>query len=246
MVDWSLILDQKSFFVKHVKTVFVQVLHNAVRMQELLLCCEQWKLLQFSPCSANNVNANLDKNSFDMFYQIDCCAAIHGWIWMHNVPNESRILMVSCTVLSFAISVFDFEKFGVKPWFFFFFFFFFGGGGSHTVYTYPKKYSVQLVHLSLPCVVGCSWVVLSASDTASRLNILGHSLVQSGFLSDALLVSGDAALQFYEKRYHSITKWPCRFTNYSTLSYFKDMTPLSDKQVNIIFFSSAKWCFIEL
>ena len=77
-------------FVKHVKTLFVQV-HNAVWMHELLLCCELFKLPQMPSCSANN--ANLDKNNFDMIYKIDCCAAIHGWIWMNNVPNESRIIL---------------------------------------------------------------------------------------------------------------------------------------------------------
>ena len=71
-----------------------------------------WKLPQMPSCSANN--ANLDKNYFDMFYKIDCCAAIHGRIWMNNVPNKSRIIMLSCTEISFVISFFDFEKFGVK------------------------------------------------------------------------------------------------------------------------------------
>ena len=33
--------------------------------------------------------------------QIDCCAAIHGRIWMNNVPNESQIIMLSCTEISF-------------------------------------------------------------------------------------------------------------------------------------------------
>ena len=47
-----------------------------------------WKLPQMPSCSANN--ANLDKNNFDMFYKIDCCAAINGRIWMNNVSNKSR------------------------------------------------------------------------------------------------------------------------------------------------------------
>ena len=34
---------------------------------------------------------------------------------MNNVPNESRIIMLSGTEISFVISFFDFEKFGVKP-----------------------------------------------------------------------------------------------------------------------------------
>ena len=64
-----------------------------------------WKLPQMPPCSANN--ANLDKNNVDMFYKIDCCAAIHGCIWMNNVPNESRIIMLSCTEISFVIYLFS-------------------------------------------------------------------------------------------------------------------------------------------
>ena len=60
-----------------------------------------WKLPQMPSYSANKVN--LDKNNFDMFYNIDCCAAIHGRIWMNNVPNERRIIMLSCTVISFVI-----------------------------------------------------------------------------------------------------------------------------------------------
>ena len=80
-----------------------------------------WKLPQMPSCSTNN--ANLDKNTFDMFDKIDCCAAVHGRIWMNNVPNESRRIMLSCTAISFVISFFNFEKFWVKPRVSFFFFF---------------------------------------------------------------------------------------------------------------------------
>ena len=38
---------------------------------------------------------------------------------MNNVPNESRKVMLSCTKISFVISSFDLEKFGIKPVFFF-------------------------------------------------------------------------------------------------------------------------------
>ena len=77
-----------------------------------------WKLPQMPSCNANNTN--LDRNKFDMFYKIDCCAAIHGQIWMNNVPNESRIIMLPCTEINFVRSFFDFEQFGVKPGFPFF------------------------------------------------------------------------------------------------------------------------------
>ena len=51
-----------------------------------------WKLPQIPSCSTNN--ANLDINNFDMFYEIDCCVAVYGRIWMNNVPNESEIIML--------------------------------------------------------------------------------------------------------------------------------------------------------
>ena len=79
-----------------------------------------WKLPQMPSCSANY--ANLDKNNFDMFYRIDCCAAIHGRIWMNNIPNESRIIMLSCTEITEIIFFFFlfflllfFFIFGVNP-----------------------------------------------------------------------------------------------------------------------------------
>ena len=102
---------QQEFFVKHVKTVFVQV-HNAVQMHEMLLCCDGSRKCHHA--------AQTPTWTFDMFYKIDCCAAIIGRIWMNNVPNESRIIMLSCTEISFVVSFFDFEKFGVKPGFPFF------------------------------------------------------------------------------------------------------------------------------
>ena len=85
-------------FVMHVKTVFVKVRFA------LLLCCES---------SANS--ANLDKTILICFHKIDCCAAIRGRIWMNNISNESRIIMLSCTEISFVISFFDFGKFWVNP-----------------------------------------------------------------------------------------------------------------------------------
>ena len=70
-----------------------------------------WKLSQMPSCSANN----MDKNNFDVFYQIEGCAAINGRIWMNNIPNENIIIMLSCTEICFVISLFNLEKFGVKP-----------------------------------------------------------------------------------------------------------------------------------
>ena len=111
-------------------------------------------------CSANN--ANLDKNNFDIFYKIDCRAAIHGWKWMNNVPNESRIIMLSCTEISFVISFFDFLKFGVKPGFPF---------KKHlTLYTQAGVYEKWVLQqdqtilsgLRLPLLT-CSWYICTYS-----------------------------------------------------------------------------------
>ena len=109
-------------FVKHVKTVFVQV-HNAVWLHELLF------LLLFCESSRNAMmqrkQRTFAQNNFDMFYKIDRCAAIiRGRIWINNVyiPNEIRIIMLVCTEISFVTCFFDLEKFGVKPGFPVFFF----------------------------------------------------------------------------------------------------------------------------
>ena len=60
------------------------IVHKAVRMHYYTVVL-LWTLPQMPPCSTNN--ANLDKTNFDMFHKIDCCAAIHGRIWMNNIPN---------------------------------------------------------------------------------------------------------------------------------------------------------------
>ena len=92
-------------FVKHVKTVFVQLLSCSTQCSaDAWIVALLWKLTQMPSCTANN--ANLDKNNFYMFYKIDCCAAIHGRMWMHNVPNESRLIMLPCTDISFVIYLF--------------------------------------------------------------------------------------------------------------------------------------------
>ena len=80
-------------------------------------CCFVVKLRKCHHAAQKKTHQLMDKNNFDMFYKIDSCAAIHGRIWMNNVPNESRIIMLSCTEISFVISFFDFEKFWVKPGF---------------------------------------------------------------------------------------------------------------------------------
>ena len=44
-----------------------------------------------------------------MFYKIDCCTAIHGRIWINNVPNKGRIIMLPCSGISFVM--YDFFRF---------------------------------------------------------------------------------------------------------------------------------------
>ena len=91
--------------VKHVKTVFIQVLSCSTQcIVDAWIVALLWKLLQIPSCSTNK--ANLDKNNFDMIYKTDCCAAIHGQIWMNNVPNESRMIMLSCTEISLLLYLF--------------------------------------------------------------------------------------------------------------------------------------------
>ena len=91
-----------------------------------------WKLPQMPSCSANKAN-------FDMFYKTDCCLAIHGHTRMNNVPNESRIIMLSCTEISLVIFFFsDFEKFGVKLGFPFFLL-------THTVYYQSVTFVTRVI-----------------------------------------------------------------------------------------------------
>ena len=68
-----------------------------------------------APANAAQTMPTWTKPILTCFYKIDCSAAIHGWIWMNKVPNESRIIVLSCTEVSFVTSFFEFEKFGVKP-----------------------------------------------------------------------------------------------------------------------------------
>ena len=85
MVHWSLILGQGWLLSnhKHVKTVFIQVLSYITQSSaDALIVALLWKLPQIMP-----ISSKLVKTNFDMFYKIDFCAAIHGQIWMNNVPT---------------------------------------------------------------------------------------------------------------------------------------------------------------
>ena len=94
MVYWSFILGQGWLLSNHFCQAGQNCLHPSFVIVHKAIVALLWNLPQMPSCSTNN--ANLDKTNFDMFYKIDCCAAIHGWIWMNNVPHESRILMLSC------------------------------------------------------------------------------------------------------------------------------------------------------
>ena len=87
------------------------------------------------------------KKCFNMFYKIDCCAAIHGRIWMNNVPNESRIVMLSCNEISFVIYISSIlRNFGVKPGFFFLYITLYDG--NHTqLNLHAHAYGTIGVHL---------------------------------------------------------------------------------------------------
>ena len=87
----------------------LMLLSLCMRMHELLLCCE-------SSHRCHHAAQTTPTWTKTMFYKIDCWAEIHGRMWMDNEPNESRIITLSHTEINFFyISLFDFEKFGVKP-----------------------------------------------------------------------------------------------------------------------------------
>ena len=81
-------------FVKHVKTVFIQVLnlcsvvHNAVRMHELLPCRESSHKCHH----AAQTTPTWTKMILTCFMKFIAVHAIHGQIWMNNVPNGSTEL----------------------------------------------------------------------------------------------------------------------------------------------------------
>ena len=105
---WALRHWRSCCKVCFIKTVFVQVLN--------------WCLVVKAPAKAimQRKMPTWTRIILTCFYKIDCCAAIHGRIWTNNVPNESRIIMLSGTEKKIAISFLDCEKFGVKPGFPFF------------------------------------------------------------------------------------------------------------------------------
>ena len=73
-------------FLKHVKTSS-NFCHNTQISAEALIVALLWELPQMPSCRTNN--ANLDNYCWHVLqnYNIDCCAAIHGQIWVNHVPN---------------------------------------------------------------------------------------------------------------------------------------------------------------
>ena len=115
MVHWSFILGQEWLLSNHVCNACQNCLHPSFA---LLLCCESSR-----KCHHAAQTTRTWTKTILTFYKIYCCSAR---ISMNNVPNESRIIMLSCIEISFVISFFDFEihVFGVKPRFPFLFFFY--------------------------------------------------------------------------------------------------------------------------
>ena len=124
-------------------------------------------------CSVNN--ANLDKINFDRFYKIYCCAAIHGRIWRNNVPHERRRIMLSCTEISFVISFFNFEKFGVKPGFPFL---------THTVYMH---YNLFFPRICFKCLENKTLQLYSLGCILNYCHVDGWHLSFSHSLKVSLL-----------------------------------------------------------
>ena len=69
-------LTQQSFFVKHVKNVFIQVLRLCAMQCGCMNCCFVVK----APANANMQpkQCQLGQHNFVMFYTIDYCATIHA------------------------------------------------------------------------------------------------------------------------------------------------------------------------
>ena len=71
-----------------------------------------------------------------LFYKINCYAAIHGRIWMNNVPNEIKIFMLSSTEISFVIYFFILRNLQSNPGFLFFF-------NSHCMFLYQQNTNIE-------------------------------------------------------------------------------------------------------
>ena len=149
MVHWLFILGRgwllSNNFVNRVKTVFVKFCHSTQCITDAWILALLWKLPQIHSCSANN--ANLDKFNFDMFYQTYCCTAIHGRIWMKNIPNERIIIMPSCTEISF-ISFVDFESNPGFPFFILHYSCTYSITSEKIYYDYVFSLAIYILHIS--------------------------------------------------------------------------------------------------
>ena len=95
MVHWSFILGQgwllSNNFCKACQNClhpsFV-IVHNAVQMHELLLCCESSRKCHH----ATQTTPTWTKTSLTCFTKLTAVQPSIAEIWMNNVPNESRII----------------------------------------------------------------------------------------------------------------------------------------------------------
>ena len=78
--------------------------HSTQSSADALIVAVLWKLPQMRHSA--QITPTWTKPIWTCFYKIYCCAAIHGRIWMNNIPNQSSLIMLSCTEIRFVISFF--------------------------------------------------------------------------------------------------------------------------------------------
>ena len=115
MVHWLFILGQGWLLSNHVSKACQNCLRPSFTRYsaDAWIVALLWKLPQMPSCSANNAN----NNTFDMFYQTDCCAAINGWIWM----NTTKWKYNNYAIMLFVISFFDMRSLESNSSFLFFY-----------------------------------------------------------------------------------------------------------------------------
>ena len=156
-------------FVKHVKTVFNQVLSLYTKQCGCINCCFVVK----APANAiMQRKCQLGQKQFWLFYKLNCCAAIHGRIWMNDVPNESRIIMLSCTEVSFVISFFRFWGILIRTRVSFFFF-------THTVYNVIIKFfGSSLASQCVPKAI-CNMLIFTHYPPAAVVKMANNTVIET-------------------------------------------------------------------
>ena len=128
---------------------FCKACQNCLRAFFSLCSCESSRKCHH----AAQTKSTWTKTILTGFYKIDCCAAIHGGIWMNNVPNKHRIFMLSRAKISLLYIFSNLEKFESNPCRFPFFF------NSHCMYMYISLYPILAnTHLEVfPGLVMLFW-----------------------------------------------------------------------------------------